>query len=281
MALGHPAVVAERVLPRHPERPAPRPAAVVLPVAGALLAVDRRRRQPDGLRAPAAQPVRGPVRRRTGPSSGAPNRRRRVPAAGSARLARPDRADRLLRAVAAVRDPRLQARRAGVREDPVTGAATVPEMPDAEREPERGRDPRPRDPLRPAPDQADDAQGLARRACSGAATRHENHFWALRHLDLTLAHGESLAVIGPNGAGKSTLLLALAGILAADRGRDHHPRSRLDAADPGRRLRDGPDRARQHRPRRRVPRHPAGPDGRADARRSSSSPTSGRSWTPR
>jgi ABC-type polysaccharide/polyol phosphate transport system ATPase subunit len=46
----------------------------------------------------------------------------------------------------------------------------------------------------------------------------ENHFWALRHLDLTLAHGESLAVIGPNGAGKSTLLLALAGILEPSEG---------------------------------------------------------------
>ena len=46
----------------------------------------------------------------------------------------------------------------------------------------------------------------------------ENHFWALRHMDLTLAHGESLAVIGPNGAGKSTLLLALAGILQPTEG---------------------------------------------------------------
>ena len=47
---------------------------------------------------------------------------------------------------------------------------------------------------------------------------HDNHFWALRHLNLTLAHGESLAVIGPNGAGKSTLLLALAGILQPSEG---------------------------------------------------------------
>jgi ABC-2 type transport system ATP-binding protein len=46
----------------------------------------------------------------------------------------------------------------------------------------------------------------------------ENHFWALRHINLRLAHGESLAVIGPNGAGKSTLLLALAGILTPSEG---------------------------------------------------------------
>ena len=45
------------------------------------------------------------------------------------------------------------------------------------------------------------------------------HFWALRHLSLRVAHGESLAVLGPNGAGKSTLLLALAGILDPSEGR--------------------------------------------------------------
>ncbi|MFI5225146.1 MAG: ABC transporter ATP-binding protein [Candidatus Limnocylindrales bacterium] len=45
-----------------------------------------------------------------------------------------------------------------------------------------------------------------------------NHFWAVRHINLDLAYGESLAVIGPNGAGKSTLLLALAGILAPSEG---------------------------------------------------------------
>jgi ABC-type polysaccharide/polyol phosphate transport system ATPase subunit len=49
----------------------------------------------------------------------------------------------------------------------------------------------------------------------------ENHFWALRHINLRLAHGESLAVIGPNGAGKSTLLLALAGILTPSEGEIH------------------------------------------------------------
>ena len=46
----------------------------------------------------------------------------------------------------------------------------------------------------------------------------ENHFWAIRHFNLRLAQGESLAVIGPNGAGKSTLLLALAGILQPSEG---------------------------------------------------------------
>ena len=45
-----------------------------------------------------------------------------------------------------------------------------------------------------------------------------NHFWALRHVNLRLEHGESLGVIGPNGAGKSTLLLALAGILSPSEG---------------------------------------------------------------
>ncbi|HEX8026736.1 MAG TPA: ABC transporter ATP-binding protein, partial [Candidatus Limnocylindrales bacterium] len=44
-------------------------------------------------------------------------------------------------------------------------------------------------------------------------------FWALRHVNLQLDHGESLAVIGPNGAGKSTLLQVLAGILRPSEGR--------------------------------------------------------------
>jgi ABC-type polysaccharide/polyol phosphate transport system ATPase subunit len=44
------------------------------------------------------------------------------------------------------------------------------------------------------------------------------HFWALRHISLSVDHGESVAVIGPNGAGKSTLLLSLAGILQPNEG---------------------------------------------------------------
>jgi teichoic acid transport system ATP-binding protein len=44
------------------------------------------------------------------------------------------------------------------------------------------------------------------------------HFWALRHINFRVGHGESLGIIGPNGAGKSTLLLALAGILQPSEG---------------------------------------------------------------
>jgi ABC-type polysaccharide/polyol phosphate transport system ATPase subunit len=50
-------------------------------------------------------------------------------------------------------------------------------------------------------------------------SRHPpERFWALRHVDVTLTHGESLAVIGPNGAGKSTLLQVLAGIMRPTEG---------------------------------------------------------------
>jgi len=47
---------------------------------------------------------------------------------------------------------------------------------------------------------------------------HVEQFWALRHVELRVQRGESLAVIGPNGAGKSTLLQVLAGIIRPSEG---------------------------------------------------------------
>ena len=48
--------------------------------------------------------------------------------------------------------------------------------------------------------------------------RPPERFWALRHVSVQVAHGESLAVIGPNGAGKSTFLQVLAGIMRPTEG---------------------------------------------------------------
>jgi ABC-2 type transport system ATP-binding protein len=48
--------------------------------------------------------------------------------------------------------------------------------------------------------------------------RPPERFWALRHVNIRLTHGESLGVIGPNGAGKSTLLQVLAGIMRPSEG---------------------------------------------------------------
>jgi len=42
--------------------------------------------------------------------------------------------------------------------------------------------------------------------------------WAVRGVDLRIAHGERVLLLGPSGAGKSTLLAALAGLLPADSG---------------------------------------------------------------
>lgn len=43
-------------------------------------------------------------------------------------------------------------------------------------------------------------------------------FWALRHVDLSVAEGEAVGVIGRNGAGKSTMLAMLAGVTAPTEG---------------------------------------------------------------
>ena len=48
--------------------------------------------------------------------------------------------------------------------------------------------------------------------------RPPERFWALRHVSVEVAHGESLGVIGPNGAGKSTFLQVLAGIMRPTEG---------------------------------------------------------------
>lgn len=43
--------------------------------------------------------------------------------------------------------------------------------------------------------------------------------WALRDVDLRIAHGEIVGIIGPNGAGKSTLAKVIAGVLQPQQGR--------------------------------------------------------------
>jgi energy-coupling factor transporter ATP-binding protein EcfA2 len=55
--------------------------------------------------------------------------------------------------------------------------------------------------------------------------------WAVRGVDLRIAHGERVLLLGPSGAGKSTLLAALAGLLAEDSG-EAEGTVEIDGLDP-------------------------------------------------
>jgi energy-coupling factor transport system ATP-binding protein len=55
--------------------------------------------------------------------------------------------------------------------------------------------------------------------------------WAVRGVDLRVAHGERVLLLGPSGAGKSTLLAALAGLLPEDSG-EAEGTVEIDGLDP-------------------------------------------------
>jgi energy-coupling factor transport system ATP-binding protein len=55
--------------------------------------------------------------------------------------------------------------------------------------------------------------------------------WAIRGVDLRIAHGERVLLLGPSGAGKSTLLAALAGLLPEDSG-ESEGEAEIDGLDP-------------------------------------------------
>jgi energy-coupling factor transporter ATP-binding protein EcfA2 len=55
--------------------------------------------------------------------------------------------------------------------------------------------------------------------------------WAVRDVDLRIAHGERVLLLGPSGAGKSTLLAALAGLLPEDSG-EAEGTVEIDGLDP-------------------------------------------------
>ncbi len=59
---------------------------------------------------------------------------------------------------------------------------------------------------------SDDLPGRPARDLAGRAT------WLFRHVNLTLQHGERIALVGPNGSGKTTLLRVIAGELAPTEG---------------------------------------------------------------
>ena len=63
--------------------------------------------------------------------------------------------------------------------------------------------------------------------------------FAVRDVDLEVAHGELRAVIGPNGAGKSTLFGLIGGQLRADAGSVIYDGTRIDRLPPHRRAAAG------------------------------------------
>ena len=71
------------------------------------------------------------------------------------------------------------------------------------------------------------ARRLSANAASGAGIRFENvgfHYpgkdsWALRHVNLEIAPGDSIALVGENGAGKTTFVKLLAGLYEPSEGR--------------------------------------------------------------
>lgn len=63
--------------------------------------------------------------------------------------------------------------------------------------------------------------------------------FAVRDVDLEVAHGELRAVIGPNGAGKSTLFGLIGGQLRADAGTVTYDGTRIDRLPPHRRATAG------------------------------------------
>jgi branched-chain amino acid transport system ATP-binding protein len=63
--------------------------------------------------------------------------------------------------------------------------------------------------------------------------------FAVRDVDLEVAHGELRAVIGPNGAGKSTLFGLIGGQLRADKGTVTYDGARIDRLPPHRRAQAG------------------------------------------
>jgi ABC-type polysaccharide/polyol phosphate transport system ATPase subunit/uncharacterized protein YneR len=64
----------------------------------------------------------------------------------------------------------------------------------------------------------DDVPLLLTRAFRFRAGNKRSHLWAVRHVDLDVASGESVGVIGRNGSGKTTMFQMLAGVTAPTEG---------------------------------------------------------------